>query len=213
MLVEQSFEAFYDEWLVRQQNMLEQLLSVSAMPDSPTKIDHQKMLIEQVLSHYQEYLEEKSKVANVDVFLLFSPTWLSAYERALLWIGDYKPSLILRLADGGVEGLTTEQKQMIEQLTNETKRAEREVSEAMAGVQESVAKPRVVGCSAIEGLKKPLMGVSEKADNLRASTMRKVVGILSPSQTVQFLSAATHFQLRVKEVQYAADGPVAFEIE
>ncbi|TKY74500.1 Transcription factor TGA4 [Spatholobus suberectus] len=88
--VQQSFEAFYEGWLARQENLLEQLLSV--MPDAA---EQQRTLIEQALCHYQQFLEEKSKVANDDVFLLFPRPWLSAYERALLWIGDYKPSLPL----------------------------------------------------------------------------------------------------------------------
>ncbi|KAK7351529.1 hypothetical protein VNO77_11059 [Canavalia gladiata] len=209
--VQQSMDSFYEEWLLRQENLLEQLLSASTISDSASEIKHQGRLIDQVLCHYRQYLEEKSKVASEDVFLLFSPTWLSAYERALLWIGDYKPSLILRLADGAVQGLTAEQRRRLERVRDETKRAEREVSEAMASVQESMASPRMVGLvrvvdgeiteleSAIEGLKRALVRVSARADELRASTMRKVVGILSPPQTVQFLAATMHFQLRVRK--------------
>ncbi|KAK7311736.1 hypothetical protein RJT34_10052 [Clitoria ternatea] len=205
--VQHSFHTFYEEWVLRQENLLEQLLS---LPDSDS--EDQKRLSEQVLCHYQQYLEEKSKLADVDVFLLLSPTWLSAYERALLWIGDYKPSLILRLAAGAVEGLTSEQRERLDRVREETGRAEREVSEAMASAQESMASPTMVGLvrmldggitpreveSAIEGLKRALIRVSQRADELRASTMRKVVEILSPPQTVQFLAATIHFQMRVR---------------
>ncbi|XP_027356440.1 protein DOG1-like 4 [Abrus precatorius] len=209
--VQQSFEAFYQKWLSSQENLLERLLTVSAMPDSAAEVERRSRLIEEVMCHYRQYLEEKSKVASVDVFLLFSPTWLSAYEGALLWIGDYKPSLILRLVDGAVEGLTAEQRERVERMREETKRAEREVSEAMASVQESMASPRVVGLvrvldgeiteleSAIEGLKRALVRVWKRADELRASTVRKVVGILSPPQTVQFLAATMLFQMRVRK--------------
>lgn len=216
------FHAFYEDWLQRQQNLVDQLINISATPDSPNKLHHQKTLIDTVLSHYQQYFEEKTKLANDDVFLLFSPTWLSSYERALLWIGDYKPSLILRLADGAVQDLTAEQREALERVRSETRRAERELSAAMAGVQESVASPRVVECArrvgrvldgeigeldaAMKGLRRALEGVSERGDELRAATVRKVLGVLRPPQTVRFLAAAMGFQLRVRRWGLERDG-------
>ncbi|XP_068483716.1 protein RESPONSE TO ABA AND SALT 1-like [Phaseolus vulgaris] len=203
--LQKSFEAFYEGWLARHENLLQQLLSVS--PDDA----EQRMVIEQVLCHYQQFLEEKSNVANGDVFLLFSPPWLSAYESSLLWIGDYKPSLILRLADCAVKSFTPEQRDKMERVRDETKRAEREISEAMASVQESMASPRMLALVrevdgeiteqelALRGLKEALKKVSERGDALRASTMRKVVEILSPPQTVQLLAATMRFQMRVRK--------------
>ncbi|XP_047180561.1 protein ZW2-like [Vigna umbellata] len=205
--VQKSFEAFYEEWLARHENFLQQLLSVTPNDNDA----EQRMLIEQVMCHYQQFLEEKSNVANGDVFLLFSPPWLSAYERSLLWIGDYKPSLILRLANGHVTGLTAEQREKMERVGDETKRAEREVSEAMASVQESMASPRMLVLvrvvdgekteqqAAVQELKEALKKVFEKGDALRASTMRKVVEILIPPQTVQLLAATMRFQMRVRK--------------
>ncbi|WVZ18603.1 hypothetical protein V8G54_005925 [Vigna mungo] len=79
--VQKSFEAFYEEWLARHGNFLQQLLSVAPNDNDA----EQRMLIEQVMCHYQQFLEEKSNVANDDIFLLFSPPWLSAYERGRKW--------------------------------------------------------------------------------------------------------------------------------
>lgn len=150
----------------------------------------------------------------MDVFLLFSPTWLSSYEQALSWITDYKPSLVLRLLDGTVQGLTAEQTQRLEQVKDETKKEEKELNAAMAGVQESVAGPtmlelvRRVGRlldeeigeleSSLEGLKRAMVEILGRADQLRVSSVRKAVAILSPPQTVQFLAEAAEFQLRVR---------------
>ncbi|KAL3014055.1 hypothetical protein AAZX31_06G086600 [Glycine max] len=169
--VEKSFLAFYEGWLARQENLLKQLLS--------------------------QFMEEKSNVANDDVYLLFSPPWLSAYERALLWIGDYKPSLIHRLVDGAVKGLTAEQRGRVERTRDKTKRAERELTEAVASVQESMASRRMLELTRV-GLGKALEKVLERADELRALAMRKVVGILSPPRTVALLAATMHFQMRVR---------------
>nr|KYP37440.1 Transcription factor HBP-1b(c38) [Cajanus cajan] len=97
----ESFEGFHEGWVRRQEKLLPRLLSAESE-------EQQKSVIEQVLCDYQQFLEEKARLANADVFLLFSAPWLSAYERALLWIGDYKASLIVRLLEGSVEGLTGE---------------------------------------------------------------------------------------------------------
>ncbi|KAF7817079.1 protein DOG1-like 4 [Senna tora] len=212
--VQQSFESFFQGWLLRQQNFLEQLLSISLTPDSPLKIHHQNALIDQVLSHYHQYFLQKSRLADADVFLLFSPTWLSSYERALLWIADYKPSLLLRLVDGAVQGLTPDQDQDLHQLKEDTRREERILTGIMAAVQESLAGPSILQVarqvgrlldgeigeldSAMEVMKRAMTEVLEKADQLRVTTAKRVVEILSPSQTVQFLAAAAEFQLRVR---------------
>ncbi|KAK7410417.1 hypothetical protein VNO78_01189 [Psophocarpus tetragonolobus] len=202
-----AFEAFYQEWLARQESLL-----LSVTPDGDEQ--QQRMWIEQVLCHYQQFLEAKSTVANHDVFLLFSPPWLSAYQTALLWIGDYKPSLIVRLVDGAVKDLTGEQREQVERVRDETKRAEREVSEAMAAVQESMASPHMVGLvrllhpdhqTALHGLKTALTKVFHRADELRASTMMKLLQIFTTPQTVQFLLATIHFQKRLRNYSFHTD--------
>nr|KYP70120.1 Transcription factor TGA2 [Cajanus cajan] len=202
----ESFEGFHEGWVQRQ----EKLLALLPRLLSAESEEQQKSVIEQVLCDYQQFLEEKARLANADVFLLFSAPWLSAYERALLWIGDYKASLIVRLLEGGVEGLTAEQREGVERVREETKRAEREVSEAMASVQESMASPRMVGQeqeqeAAIHCFKEALKKLSQRADELRASTMRKLVPILSPPQTVQLLAATINFQIRLRKLGLQRD--------
>ncbi|KAK4274220.1 hypothetical protein QN277_017480 [Acacia crassicarpa] len=214
--VQSSFESFFEAWLSRQQSFVDQLLTLSLTADSPLKMEQMNALIHQVLSHYQQYFQEKSRLTDADVFLIFSPTWLTSYERALLWIADFKPSLVLRLVDGAVEDLSPEQKVTLERIGEDTRRQERAVMGAMASVQEILGGPswqrlaRRVGRlmdgeideldAAMEMLKNAMMGVLEKADELRVSTARKAVEILRPSQTVQFLAAAAQFQLRVRSL-------------
>ncbi|KAK7282936.1 hypothetical protein RIF29_12066 [Crotalaria pallida] len=210
----QRFQSFFEGWLIRKQDLLDNLHGFLATPNSETKMEYQNNLIEQVLFHYQQYMEEKTEVAEADVFLVLSPTWLSAYEQALIWIGDYKPSLILRLANEAVEGLTAKQSEVMERMMGETRRAERELWEAIATVQESVASGQILDLarnagrvldgeichmdSAVEGIKRAFVAVLNRADELRVSTVRKVVGLLTPSQAVQFLAAVMQFQLRVR---------------
>jgi hypothetical protein len=209
----ESFMTFFQGWLVRQQSFLEQLHH-SISSESANEVNQQKSLIEQVLAHYQEYYEETAKLARQDVFLLFCPPWLSSFERTLLWAAGYKPSLILRIVDGAVKDLKDEQARRMEEVKAETKNGEKELTETLARLQESVAAPPMVALarrigrvmdgeissldSAIEALKTSMLRVLEDADSLRKSTVSKVVEILSPVQTLKFLAAAAQFQLQVR---------------
>ncbi|KAL6297223.1 hypothetical protein ACE6H2_005365 [Prunus campanulata] len=210
----ERFIVFLGGWLERQQTFLDQLLRLVDLPSSENKAHQQRHLIEQVLCHYQQYFAEKALTAEEDVFVLFSPPWLSSFERTMLWLAGFKPSLVLRMVDSSVEDLTAEQAREMEAVKGETRRAERELSETMARIQESVAAPLILALArrvgrlmdgeissldlAMETLKTAMLGVFESADGLRGSTVRKVVEVLSPEQTVKVLAAVAQFQLGIR---------------
>ncbi|KAM1055429.1 hypothetical protein ACFX13_029655 [Malus domestica] len=150
------------------------------------------------MSHYQQYFAEKARTAEEDVFVLFSPPWLSSFERSLLWLGGFKPSMVLRMVDSSIEDLTAEQATEMDAVKGETRRAERELLETMARIQESVAAPPILPLARRVGrlmdeetLKTAMMGVIKSADGLRGSTVRKVVKLLSPEQVEERLTYVT----------------------
>ncbi|XP_050386132.1 protein RESPONSE TO ABA AND SALT 1-like [Argentina anserina] len=202
--IRERFVVFLDDWLLRQQ----------ALPESSVKEDRQRHLIEQVLCHYQQYFHEKSRIAEEDVCVIFSPPWLSSFEKTLLWLAGFKPTLVLRMVESSVEDLNPEQAVKLDQLKAETRRSERELSETMARIQESIASPPILETArrlgrlmddpistldeAMEAMKAAMLRLTESADGLRGSTVRKVVEVLSPSQTVKVLAAVAQFQLRIR---------------
>ncbi|OWM70742.1 protein DOG1-like 4 [Punica granatum] len=211
------FTTFFGHWLDHHQALLDQLLPLAASNGLTTDHNSHQLAsaIGQVLLHYQHYFDEASKLAREDIFLLLSAPWLSPLERTFLWNGGFKPTLVFSLIDG--RDLTAEQVRDIEQLRAEAKRKERELGEAMAGVQESVAAPPLQGLlrlrargaraldgeepdleMAVEGLRAAMRGVLEGADALRGATVRGLMEVLRPDQTVRFLVAAAEFQLRVR---------------
>ncbi|XP_071722743.1 protein ZW2-like [Rutidosis leptorrhynchoides] len=208
--VRENFETFFYDWLIRQQNFLDQLL-VAMEPENVHKID---TLIDQVLSHYREYFFEKTKAANKNVYLFFSPPWLSSFEKSLCWIGGFRPSVVFNLISGSIKDLSTEQEQRIEQLKAETKMEERKLTETMAEIQESVAGPPLLTLARkfralvdgevtdfndeMDRLKDVKLGALNKADELRGNVAFEIVKILSPSQMVNLLAAAAQFQLKVR---------------
>lgn len=210
-----SFDTFFEGWLVRHEHYLEELLTAQQQC-SEYQGDDVKDLITRVLSHYQQYFEEKSRVAQRNVFLVFAPTWLSSLECASLWITGFKPGFALRLVFSSVQDLSREQSERIERLMEETKVEERVLNDELARVQESVAAPPLLEMARkqarrmnVEGgreealltLRKALEEVVAGADLLRMTTTMKVVEILKPEQNVRYLTAATQLFLNLRNLQ------------
>ncbi|XP_023734817.1 protein ZW2 [Lactuca sativa] len=208
-----EFENFFQGWLVRQEHYLEDLRS--AMQTCDASEDDLRDLIARVLAHYLQYFEEKSRIANHDVSLVFSPPWFSSFERSFFWIAGFKPALTFRVVDRSVEDMNKEQVEMMERLKAETKAEERELENELAMIQESVAAPPIVEVarrgenwlangkydkmeSAFETLKEQLEVVVANADMLRSRVAERVVEILTPVQNVRFLAAVTELQLKIR---------------
>lgn len=204
--------------------MLLVLISSASIETTQNERERQlRALVEGALSHYQSYFESRKAIAGEDVLVMFSAPWLSSFERTYLWVAGFKPTLIFRLAESGVDDLSSEQGMSLKRLKAETVRSEREVMEAMATVQESVAAPPILTLvprlgraldgevsaldEAMESLKAPMLGVLESPDALRGSTMRKIMEVLTPIQTLKFLVAAAQFQLWIRRWGLQRDSP------
>ncbi|KAL8226312.1 hypothetical protein R6Q57_016144 [Mikania cordata] len=210
-----SFGEFFESWVDQHRTYLERLLLAHAEESEP--------LVQQVLGHYQEYYDEKSRAAESDVLLMFSPPCFSSYERTLLWVAGFKPSMTFGLVKESVgEDLNEEQRERIAVVREETRRAEREIEQAMASVQESVAAPTMCRLvkrveslvdgeasdmeNAIERLKGALRAVIRDTDGLRQRTGLRVLEVLSPVQKVRFLAGASRFWLQSRRLGMERDG-------
>lgn len=200
---------------MRQEHYLDELLSVQESCHESQE-DDLKDLINRVLSHYQQYFEESSRVAQSNIFLVFSPTWLSSFERATHWIAGFKPGIALKVVSNSVEDLSPEQGERIKRLMEETRYEERVLNEELAKVQESMAAPPLLEMArkrarlmtveiaeeeeALVTLRKALEEVVAGADLLRMTTTMKVVEILNPVQNVRFLTAATQLLVKLRSL-------------
>ena len=66
-----SFIPLLEDWLVRQEHYLDELLTVEQHCHE-SRVEDLEELISRILSHYQQYYDEKSRIAQHDIFLLFS---------------------------------------------------------------------------------------------------------------------------------------------
>ncbi|PWA54370.1 transcription factor [Artemisia annua] len=219
-----EFETFFNGWLVRQEEYSQELRSALQTRETLADNDVLRDLITRVLAHYQQYYEQKSRIANYDVSLVFSPPWFSSFERSFFWIAGFKPGLAFRIVSSSVDDMDTDQVERMERLTVETKAEERELENEMARIQESVAAPPIVEvvrrmeygrnvdgmyndmARATEGLRGEMEVVLANADMLRSRTAERVVEILSPVQNVKFLAAVAELQLKIRMWGWQIDG-------
>ncbi|KAL5992961.1 hypothetical protein ACLOJK_013881 [Asimina triloba] len=236
----ENFRQFFEGWLGEQDGHLQELLAVSrdaSVGDQKEQEDRLRPIVDRILRHYEQYYLVKSASAKQDVLLMFSPTWTSSLEDALLWIGGWRPTMafhllysksglqlearlpdILRgLRSGDLGDLSPAQIARADEQQRQTIRKEMEISEKMAKLQESGADPTMVALSqattgtalsegeeesvdaALRGKKERLEAILEMADDLRMRTLRGVIQILRPLQTVHFLIAAAELHLRLRE--------------
>ncbi|XP_060176763.1 protein ZW2-like [Lycium barbarum] len=215
-----SFELFLEGWLIRQDQILDELIVAQDTFDVESQEGIMRDLITRVLAHYQEYYEEKSRMSHRNVFRVFSPTWFTPLERSFLWITGFKPGLAFTLVTDSISDLSGNQVHKLNRLRHETKVQERSLTEELAKIQESVAAPplveraRRVGMQLlytdgitveitdedenIDTLKSAMENVVMAADRLRTRTAERVVGVLSPLQSLRFLTAAAQLQLRLR---------------
>ncbi|KAI9085121.1 hypothetical protein K1719_032937 [Acacia pycnantha] len=211
-----SFEAFLREWMMRQKDLLDELLSTQRCRDE-LHDDDRRELISRVLSHYEQYYQEKSRIANHDILLAFSPSWFTSLERSFLWIAGFKPGIVIQLANQVLDDLSEEQRKRVSELNQETKSEERALNDELAKIQESVgASPlvevvrnhgrwclsescRTEECGEVpETLKIALENLVVNADTLRMNTALKMVKILKPNQAVNVLVAVAELHIKIR---------------
>lgn len=218
-----NFATFFEGWLRRQEDFLRELETLLSPVDGFDRNQECSDIIPRVIAHYRELYREKAAAVEEDVFNSISPPWMSAFERSLLWVSGFRPSILFPIIDSSVAAeLTPGQKQRIEEVKAESRRREREITQAMARVQETVAEQpvysliRKVGSledgdipklhAAVEALKKAMRAVVVNADELQGWTVAEVVEVLTPVQGVKFFAAVARFQLRARRWGVERDG-------
>ncbi|GMH13103.1 hypothetical protein Nepgr_014944 [Nepenthes gracilis] len=151
------------------------------------------------------------------------------YSKAGLQLEAGLDELLRGLSTGDLGDLSPAQLRRVDRLQRETIRKERDLTETLAAQQETVADTSMVELShavtelirngettqthggwdesAVDGLVESTLRPKEdaleeilhKADDLRLSTLKNIVEVLTPIQAVHFFIAATELHLRVHD--------------
>ncbi|EYU43339.1 hypothetical protein MIMGU_mgv1a024141mg, partial [Erythranthe guttata] len=194
---DQTKEAcIYQEWMNLQEQELTELTRAVSGGATGAELSQ---LIERVMAHFVDYMQKRSRMARVDVSPYFAPTWCTSLERSVLWIGGCRPSSFIRLIYalcgleieshlaeflrgariGNLGELTAAQVAMVDGLQAKTIREERKLSARMAGRSSEMSGNLE---AALDKHGRAMAEILEEADRLRLSSLRELIGILTPPQ-------------------------------
>ncbi|CAA7408114.1 unnamed protein product [Spirodela intermedia] len=203
-------EAFFARWTERLEQLYQELISACSGVFGNDD-DRLRRLVDCTLAHYSEYYQERRRLAERDVLLVYSPVWLTPFERTFLWIAGWRPSLTFRLlgavGPAAAPGIREIEAQAVEE--------EARLSREMTNLQEAMAAPLVMAVmrrsaevrngqpppeedEVVGPLLRSLLLLLERADNLRVTVVKRLAQILSTKRMVDLLTAATHLHLRVR---------------
>uniref|UniRef100_A0A0A0L3Q0 DOG1 domain-containing protein n=1 Tax=Cucumis sativus TaxID=3659 RepID=A0A0A0L3Q0_CUCSA len=158
-----SFGEFFQKWMKEQNQYLTELISTAKGGNNMVA----EALMKRVMEHYEHYYKVKSRWVEKDTLGILSPSWISSFEDAFLWLGGWRPTmafhllysksglqlegrlldLIHGLSTGDLADLSSHQVIKIDTLQRGVVKQEKEITEKMAKYQETIADPSMVELS------------------------------------------------------------------
>ncbi|GLT68330.1 hypothetical protein SLA2020_405750 [Shorea laevis] len=225
--VEEKFSQFYESWIFHLDGYSNQLFTLSKQ--SVSSEEEQRALVSKLTSHHKEYYTVKWASAHEDVLAFFSPVWLTNPEKVFSWVTGWKPSGMFRLLDtmketgvlgGSLGRLTAEQGMKIKELRVKIRLEEEKVEREMERQQVAMADRKIVelfklgrlprdgecvgqvdGLAevAVKSIMGGLEGVMKAADCVRLKTLKGILDVLSPQQSVDFLAGTCMLQIQLRQ--------------
>ncbi|WMV15838.1 hypothetical protein MTR67_009223 [Solanum verrucosum] len=214
-------ECAYETWMNLQRKETIEVEQAALEAKKGLKNENQlTQLIEKTVQNFQDYANNRSRLARTDVSPLFAPTSCTPLENLVRWIAGCRPSSLIRFAYvlcgidieshlteflqgkklGDLGELTNKQMNMIDALQAKTIREENNLSSRLASLQEDIVDQPFAGktkndCEnadeALDEHNRYMAGVLKDADELRMNTLKEIVlNILKPLQAVEYLAAA-----------------------
>ncbi|KAK4347247.1 hypothetical protein RND71_033586 [Anisodus tanguticus] len=152
-------ECLHETWMnVQHEELTELEQAIARARNGQIQDQELKQLIEKIINHFQEYANNRSRLARNDVSPFFAPATCTTLENSALWIAGCRPSSFIRfiyalsgmnfeshLSEflegkrfGDLSELTGKQLRMIDELQGKTIREERKLSTRLASLQEDI---------------------------------------------------------------------------
>ncbi|XP_016504323.1 protein DOG1-like 3 [Nicotiana tabacum] len=152
-------ESLYETWMNLQREELTELEHAVTQARNGHMNDQElTKLIQKITNNFQEYSNNRKRLAQIDASPFFAPTSCTPLENSVLWIGGCRPSSFIRFiyALCGIEieshlteflqgtkigefgELTAKQISMVDELQGKTIKEERELCSRLASLQEHI---------------------------------------------------------------------------
>ncbi|KAG8050636.1 hypothetical protein GUJ93_ZPchr0009g626 [Zizania palustris] len=178
------------------------------LPDSDLRA-----IVDDTLAHYDELFRVRAAAARSDVFHLITGMWATPAERCFLWMGGFRPSVLLKTVAPQLDPLTEQQVVGICSLQQSSQQAEEALSQGLEQLHQSLSDTVANGGSMIDdanigsfmgymalalGKLSNLEGFVIQADNLRQQTLHQMHRILTIRQTARCFLAIGEYHNRLR---------------
>ncbi|PUZ65431.1 hypothetical protein GQ55_3G222200 [Panicum hallii var. hallii] len=207
-----AFDTDYARW---QEDHSKQINELRGALNSHAGDDDLRRIVDSIMAHYGEAFRLKGVAAKADAFHVLSGMWKTPVERCFLWLGEFRPSELLKLLASRLEPLTEQQLASICSLQQSSQQAEEDLSQGVKALQQSVAEALALGspcpagssgnaadCSGQMAVAIGKLGTLEnflqEADNLRLQTLQQMQSVLTTRQSARALLAISDYFSRLR---------------
>ncbi|EPS67211.1 hypothetical protein M569_07557, partial [Genlisea aurea] len=206
-----AFDVEYGRWLEDHNRRINELRGAV---NSQAGDGELRMIVDGILTHYEEIFRIKGEAAKSDVFHVLSGMWKTPAERCFLWLGGFRSSELIKLLMSQLEPLTDQQVLAINNLQQSSQEAEDALSQGMEALQQSLADTlagslgpsgssvnvaNYMGQMAMAmGKLGTLEGFIRQADHLRRGTLQQLHRVLTTRQSARALLAMSDYFSRLR---------------
>ncbi|WJX15172.1 hypothetical protein P8452_05350 [Trifolium repens] len=203
-----AFDMDYARWVDEHQRLIN---DIRLAINSQIGDNELHLLVDGVMTHYDELYKLKSIGAKADVFHILSGLWKTPAERCFMWLGGFRSSELLKIVRNHLEALTDPQLMAIYNLQHSSQQAEDALSQGMEALQQSLTETlsstsigsgnvaEYMGQMAIAMTKlATLETFIHQADLLRQQTLQQLNIILTVRQAARALLVINDFISRIR---------------
>ncbi|XP_057528655.1 transcription factor TGA2-like [Amaranthus tricolor] len=206
-----AFDVHYGVWLDKHQKLINDTRSAL---NSHHSDDELQVLVESLMSHYDELFRIKGNAAKSDIFHLLSGMWKTPAERCFMWLGGFRSSEYLKILVNHLEPLTEQQLMGLCNLQQSAQQAEDALSQGMEALQQSLVDTLSANClgPCSSGVVADYMGQMamamgklatlenfvHQAELLRQQTLQQMHRILTTRQAARALLVIHDYSTRLR---------------
>ncbi|EPS67869.1 hypothetical protein M569_06900, partial [Genlisea aurea] len=202
-----AFDVDYAQWLEEHQRLIHDMRSALNFHAGDEEL---QLLIDSVMSHYEELFRLKNSAGRNDIFHILSGMWKSPAERCFMWLGGFRSSDILKILGNQIEPLSEQQLVGICNLQQSSQQAEDALTQGMEALQQSLMEAlssNTFGSSNSDYMDQMSIALSKlaalenflhQADLLRQQTLQQLQRILTTRQAAYALLAINNCKSRLR---------------
>ncbi|KAB2028220.1 hypothetical protein ES319_D05G084000v1 [Gossypium barbadense] len=208
------FDMEYSRWLEDDHRHLSELRTRLHAHLSDTDL---QTIVDGYVSHYDKIFRLKEAAAKSDVLHLITGMWMTPVERCFVWIGDFRPSELIKMLVSQLDPLTEHQVMGICNLQHSSQQAEEALTLGLEQLYHSLMDS-IAGGPVIHEMQQMAVALSKlanlegflhQADNLRQQILHQLPRILTVRQTARCFLVIGEYNQRLRALSslWASHGP------